>query len=900
MITEEQEIILSRVITQPVDSANLCVHHLFEAQAALTPEAIAAKFEDRQSTYQELNQRANQLARYLRCRGVGPETLCGIYVERSLEMLVGTLGILKAGGAYVPLDPTYPQERLDFMINDTRMPVLLTTQEVMERLPARLPQMLRLDSEWEIIAKQDTNKPEVEMFVDNPAYVIYTSGSTGRPKGVMLPHRSLVNLLSWHSQHQPLACAARTLQFASLSFDVSFQEIFSTLCRGGTLILIPERIRRDARALWQLLINESVERLFLPPVWLQQLAEVAASQDGTPGHLREIITAGEQLRITPQIARLFERLGGCTLHNHYGPSESHVVTAYTLAGPVSGWPILPPIGRAIPNTQTHILDEQLQPVPAGEIGELYIGGAGLARGYLNRAELTAGRFIPDTLSKKAGARLYNTGDQARYLPDGNVEFLGRSDHQIKIRGYRIEPAEIETGLSHHPLVREVVVIARENMSGDKRLIAYLATKKSSVLLGSELRDFLRERLPEHMIPSAFVFLDALPLTPSGKVDRRALPAPDQQRPQLKQAFKAPDSQLEVELKQIWEDLLGIQPIGVRDNFFELGGDSLLAVNLLVKIHEVFGKNLSASILIREATIEYLAGVIASSSEVESWSTVVEINAGGAQTPFFLVHDIGGDVFGFGPLARLIGPDQPFYGLQARGLDGIQEPFTQMEAMAAYYVEEILKLQPDGPYLLGGYSLGGVIAFEMAQQLHGQGRRVAFLAVLDEPAPISNGRRKVSSGAIGNVARNFPHWLRDHVWRRSAAEVFADVQRRLGSIAQKSVRRIFSPFGVKPYEATVAEVMDMVQLPETRRRIMEALYQALMNYSPRVYPGGITLFRTRAQPLLASYGKDKGWGKLAAQGVEVRMVSGNHRNMYEETHAHILAEEMRAALKAIQK
>jgi amino acid adenylation domain-containing protein len=898
MVTEDQEIILSSVITPTEGSANLCAHHLFEAQAALTPEAIAATFEDSQLTYRELNQRANQLARYLRRLGVGPDALCGIYVERSLEMLVGVLGILKAGGAYVPLDPEYPQERLSFMLEDSRAEVLLTKQRLVERLPGYSAQTVYLDTGWEMISREKNENQSTVIDGQNLAYLIYTSGSTGRPKGVMIEHRSLFNYLRWCVGAYSLADGCGAPVHTPLGFDLTITSLLAPLVAGKRAILLPEEKGVTALA-DSLRNNQDFSIVKLTPSHLELLGQMLKPEE-VRGGTRAFVIGGEALR-GETLAFWRTHAPDVKLFNEYGPTETVVgCTVYELKNETPVGETIP-IGRSIPGLEIYLLDEELHPVPTGTHGEIYIGGKGLARGYLLRPDLTATRFIPHPFSTQPGARLYRTGDNARRLADGNLEFMGRVDRQVKIHGYRIELGEVETRLLSHTAVREATVLAREGVSGEKQLVAYVVLKERSKPSVRELRHYLEERLPQYMIPASFVLMDRLPLTLNGKVDERALPTPAFVRDELEQEYIAPRTVIEQKLTEIWSEVLGVKQVGINDNFFELGGDSLLAVNLLVKIHEVFGKNLSASILIREATIEYLAGVItAASSEVESWSTIVEIHAGGAQTPFFLVHDIGGDIFGFGPLARLIGPDQPFYGLQARGLDGISEPFTQMEAMAAYYVEEIFKMQPEGPYLLGGYSLGGVIAFEMAQQLHDQGHRVALLAVLDEPAPISNGRRRLSLGAIVNVARNFPHWLRDHVWRRSTAEVFADVQRRLGSIARKSVRRTFSPFGGKPYQATVAEVMDMEQLPESRRRVMEALYQAVMNYTPRVYPGGITLFRTRAQPLVASYGKDKGWCKLAAQGVEIRVVSGNHRNMYEEPHARILAQEMRASLKAVQE
>lgn len=898
MIAKDQEIFLSASITQADDARDVCVHHLFEAQVKRTPDAIAAIFEKLQLTYQELNVRANQLAHYLRRMGVGPDVLCGIYLERSLEMLVGMLAILKAGGAYVPLDPEYPQERLSFMLEDSRAEVLLTRRRLVERLHGHSSRTVCVDTEWEIISGEKEENPNLVINDRNLVYLIYTSGSTGRPKGVMIEHRSLTNYLGWCTNAYSLADGCGSPVHTPLGFDLTVTSLLAPLLAGKRVIFLPEEKGVTALA-DSLRSKQDFSVVKLTPSHLELLGQMLKPEEASDG-TRAFVIGGEALR-GETLAFWRKHAPEVKLFNEYGPTETVVgCSVYELKNETPVGETVP-IGFSIPGSEVHLLDEELNPVPPGAPGEIYIGGKGLARGYLGRPDLTATRFIPHPFSAEAGARMYRTGDSARRLPDGNLEFLGRIDRQVKIHGYRIELGEVETRLLSHTAIREATVVAREGVSGEKQLVAYVVLSEQSKPSHRELRHYMEERLPQYMIPATFVFMDKLPLTINGKVDERALPTPLFVRDDVEQEYVAPRTVIEQRLASIWSEILGVRQVGISDNFFELGGDSLLAVNLLVKIHEVFGQNLSASILIREATIEYLAGVIASSSGMEFWSTVVEIQVGDeAQTPFFLVHDIGGDIFGFGPLARLIGPDQPFYGLQARGLDGIQEPFTQMELMAAYYVEEILKMQPEGPYLLGGYSLGGVIAFEMAQQLHAQDHRVAFLAILDEPAPVSNGLRTLSPRAATNVARNFPHWLRDHVWRRSAADVFADTRKRLGNIVQKSVRHIFSPFGVRPYQATIAEVIDMEQLPESRRRVMESLYQAVMNYTPRLYPGRLTLFRTRAQPLAASYGKDKGWGKLAAEGVEVRVVSGNHRNMYEEPYVHILAEEMRAALRSCLK
>jgi amino acid adenylation domain-containing protein len=593
---------------------DLCIHELFEAQVERSPEAVAVVFpaagsgpgEAHQLSYRELNQRANQLGRCLKKLGVGPETLVGICMERSLEMVVGLLGILKAGAAYVPLDPEYPKERLRFMLEDTKARELLTQERLITYLPEASARVVCLDRDWEGIAHESDDNLNNGSTPENLAYVMYTSGSTGNPKGVAISHYSLCNLLSWQLHNFANPIQARTLQFASLSFDVSFQEIFATWCSGGTLVLIPEELRRDPVGLLHCLQDQSVERLLLPFIALQQLAEIADQGGAATASLREIITAGEQLRITPPIVTLFTRLSDCKLRNQYGPSESHVVSAFTPAGSPSSWPQLPPIGQPIANTKIYILDPYQECVPIGVIGELCISGDGLTRGYLHRPELTAEKFIPNPFSEEPGARLYKTGDLARYLPDGNIEFLGRLDHQVKIRGFRVELEEVETVLAQHPKVREAVVLAREDTPGDKRLVAYVVPRQEPAPTINELRSFLKEKLPEYMIPSAFVLLDALPLTPNGKIDRNALPVPDHNRPELEVNFVAPRTPLEEIIAEIWAEVLKVEKVGIHDNFFDLGGHSLLATQVMSRLREALRVDLPLRALFEAPTIVELA------------------------------------------------------------------------------------------------------------------------------------------------------------------------------------------------------------------------------------------------------------------------------------------------------
>jgi amino acid adenylation domain-containing protein len=562
------------------------VHELFEAQVERTPDAIALAFDTKSFSYAEINRQANRLAWHLLERNVGADRRVAICLERSPEMVIGLLAIMKAGATYVPLDPNYPAERLQYMIEDAAPDAVLTHSSLVTSLPVAAERCVLLDIVLPQLAQargDNLGRVEAGVTSESLVYVIYTSGSTGRPKGTGMPHRAMVNLIEWHRTQFADRLSSRVLQFAALSFDVAFQEIFTTLCTGGTLMLLQEWMRRDVRALLALLSERRIERLFLPPLMLQSLAESHESAGAPALSLRDVITAGEQLRISPQIVSFFERFGECRLHNHYGPTETHVVTSLTLPREVRQWPMLPTIGRPIANSRIYILEARHQPVALGAVGEIYIGGENVARGYLHRAELTAQRFIDDPFV--AGARMYKTGDLGRWLADGTIEYLGRNDDQVKIRGFRVELGEVESQLLLHPAVKEVAVVAREDAPGQKRLVAYLIAHDASTLSTEVLREYLQSRLPEHMVPSAYVPIATLPLTPSGKLDRRALPAPELDA-YVSREYEPPRGEIEEILANIWQELLGIKRVGRRDNFFELGGHSLLIVQMMERLRRV--------------------------------------------------------------------------------------------------------------------------------------------------------------------------------------------------------------------------------------------------------------------------------------------------------------------------
>jgi amino acid adenylation domain-containing protein/thioester reductase-like protein len=649
------------------DLSSTSIHQLIETQVSQTPDAIAVVFQEQSLTYRELNQKANQLAHYLKAKGVQPEVMVGICVDRSIEMIVALLGILKAGGAYIPLDPTYPAERLALMLQDSQAPVLITQQTLLEYLPPHTAQVVCLDRDWGAIEQCSLDSPAVEVKPDNLAYVIYTSGSTGTPKGVAMPHLPLVNLLTWQLQRFKVP-AARTLQFTPINFDVSFQEIFSTLAAGGLLVLVAESTRRNAETLLHYISEQAIERLFLPFVALQHLAEVAGTALNLPIQLREVITAGEQLKITRSVAQWFCQLENCTLYNQYGPSESHVVTEYMLSGSPKDWTHLPPIGRPIANTEIYLLapasrrqSDPIKLAAAGEAGEVAIGGIALARGYLNRPELTNSKFIANPFSEEPDARLYKTGDLARYLPDGSLEYIERIDNQIKIRGVRIELGEIEVTLSQFPSVKESVVVVRDSPSGGKRLIAYVvadsvigavtdpvadpsALSRNIHALELELRAFTKAKLPSYMIPSVFVLVNQLPLTPSGKVDRRALPEPTQSRPASSQEFVPPRTPTEEKLALIWSQTLEVEPIGIHDNFFDFGGDSLRAIQTVFRIREVLKVNLPTVALFDAQTVANLAEIVDSTMRSQSTATsdditVAELEAETVLDPIICTADL---------------------------------------------------------------------------------------------------------------------------------------------------------------------------------------------------------------------------------------------------------------------
>ncbi|WP_338124974.1 non-ribosomal peptide synthetase [Fischerella thermalis] len=869
------------------DTKHLCIHQMFEAQVEKSPDMVAVALADTPSldklTYRQLNQRANQLAHHLRNLGVGPEVLVGVCMDRSLEMIVALLGVLKAGGAYVPLDPAYPPERLAFILEDTKTPVMLTQAKLLGNLPASEAQVICLDSEWELIAENNPDNLENWTTPENLIYVIYTSGSTGQPKGVMIPHRGISNQLHWRQTSFGLTDTDKVLQTISFSFDPSVWQIFWPLCFGAKLILPRPGGHQDSAYLIKTIAEQQITVLAMVPSMLRVLLEEKGIESCQC--LKHITCGGEALPVE-LIERFFARLNlDNVLHNCYGPTEASIDATYWRCQRNTNY-VTAPIGCAIANTKIYILDSDLQPVPVGEPGELYIGGMGLARGYLNRPELTAEKFILNPLN--SSERLYKTGDLARYLSDGNIEFLGRIDHQVKIRGFRIELPEIETKLVQHSGVQTSVVIPREDIPGEQRLVAYIVPSGEQAVTIGELRNFLKQTLPDYMLPSAFVILDSLPLTPNGKVDRRALPAPDQNRSQMLKNFVTPTNKVESQLAEIWEEVLGIQPVGITDNFFDLGGHSLVALRLLGKIEQKFGKSLPLSVFLQAPTIEKLAKILQQEESQALWQPLIPIQTHGDKPPLFCVHGADGNVLVFQNLARYLDLDQPVYALQPHGLDGKKPLQTKIEDMASEYIKGIRTVQQKGPYLLAGFSAGGVITFEMAQQLLAEGEKVAFLGLFDSCSP--KYFHKLS----------FHQWISRH-WnnflqiepKQKFNYLSMGVQQRLQKIGKigNSLR------GISVEEKSPAVVPLEQKINSTEATFFETQRRAVRDYHPQAYSGKITLFRSQEQIWWIGSDRNLGWEGIAE--VEIHSIPGDHDNIVR-ANVKFLGEKLRDCLHSCCK
>ena len=838
-----------------------CVHELVEAQVERSPNANAVEHAGVALTYTELNERANQLAHFLTKRGVGPESKVGICLKRSIELPVALLAVLKAGAACVPLDPAYPKERLAYMLEDSQMSLVLTQTGMLSEVTDFEAEVINVDADWSTFANESRDNVRSGVKPENLAYVIYTSGSTGKPRGVLLTHGGLVNHNVAASRLFGLTSADRMAQFASISFDIAVEEMFPTWISGGTLVVREEDTSLAVGDFLRWVSQNRVTALDLPTAyWHELVRELSESSMALPKNLRIVIVGGEKSQSAALAMWRKLSKGRVRWVNTYGPTETSVIVTSYEPKDSEEIPAVLPIGRPIANTKIYILSKALQHLPVGIAGDLYVSGPGLARGYHNRPEITAEKFIPDPF--QPGARMYKTGDLARYLASGELEFAGRIDDQVKIRGYRVELEEIEAVLGSHPGVREVVVVARENAAGEKSLIGYLVPSKEQVPTGTELRSYLKQKLPHYMVPSACVLLEAMPKTPNGKVDKRALPVPTAADFAETQEYVAPTNKLETDLAHIWETVLDKKPVGIHDNFFELGGHSLLAARLMHRIEQSLGQRLPLAALLQAPTVEQLSRLLKQEDGVPSWSSLVPIQPEGSRPPFFMIHGVGGNVVGFRDLARHVGKDQPFYALQPEGLDGKRECLTSVPLMAERYLQEIRRVQPHGPYRIGGYSFGGLVAYEMAQHLHAQGEEVALLALFD-----------TSPGKMGSRGANLKNLFRlplkeqiSFVWNKGSFVLM-----------------------------TLGKRLELQMLPRPLRAVRQACAKAAGDYDVEPYRGRVTLFRVREKSIDSLNDPYAIWWRVASEGVDLREISGDHLSLLKEPQVRFLAEELNDCL-----
>lgn len=854
---EQQQLLVDWNDTAVDFPARNSVHEFFEAQAAKTPEAIALMCGQRQMNYAELNQRANQVARHLRTLGVGPESRVAICLPRSIEMVTAVLAVLKAGGAYVPLDPAYPTERLAFTLEDSNARVLLTNEDLNANPPDTGARRVFVESAWAEIGKNESTNLTPLTNPSNLAYVIYTSGSTGLPKGVAIEHRSTVAFLHWVLETFTTKQLRGVLLSTSLCFDLSVFELFAPLSCGGKAIIVENALELPE------LKSGDVTLVNTVPSAIAELVRI----DGIPSSVETINLAGEPL-VKSLVDRLYEHTQAQRVLNLYGPSEDTTYSTFVVA---QESPHEPTIGKPIANTVAYVLDSHLQPVPAGIPGELHLSGAGLARGYLNRQDLTAEKFIPDPFSAHPGSRMYRTGDLARYQSDGEIQFLGRIDHQVKLRGYRIELGEIESVLRGHPAVQDTVVVMHEFHQGQKELVAHLAVEKpeDEETLLRELRKHLRAKLPEYMVPSYFHLLEKLPLTPNGKIDRRALPAPDRSRSSSTRT--APANRVEEQLVEIWKSVLAVDEVGVNDNFFEIGGHSLLAVRLVTEIEKVLGQKLPLVSLFHNTTIESLAEVLSHEVKDSSWPALIEIQSG-KTTPLFCVSMPNVNALGYMTLARHLGAGQAVYGLQAQYPEDLQGEHSQLavDQLATEYLDAIDHVQPHGPYQFVGMCRGAHIAFEMARRLIDRGEQVALVGILD-------------TWVLENTYNKFLYV--EYYAKRIRASLKLGLKDQLTLIKQTST---------KPAQAAGEEGQSS-NGSENLANPMRVYFPG-PEFQPKTYPGKVSVFRAHSQPLNRIRDKGLGWGKLALGGVDLHYVPGQHGvSVLREPNVQILAAEIKKCL-----
>ena len=873
-----------------------CVHQIFEVQVGRMPDAVAVIDENASVTYAELNRRANQLAHHLMSLGVGSEALVGVCLERSVHAFVALLGILKAGAAYLPLDPSYPMDRLAFMLEDSGASVLLTQSELMARLPLSAANVVCIGRDSAAIARHSTENPVRAVGQENLLYVIYTSGSTGKPKGVMATHRATINRLNWMWTKYPFEMEETACQKTSLGFVDSVWEIFGALLKGVPTVVIRDEVVKDPRTLVETLAAARVTRIVLVPSLLEAMLEAVPNLSQQLARLKYCVSSGEA--ISSNLANHFRKsLPECVLLNLYGSTEvAGDATCYEVMKDVSVSSV--PVGRPIANTHIHILDRHLEPVPIGVPGELHVGGDGLARGYQNRPDVTSEKFIAIPFCQEAGTRFYKTGDLARYRPDGEIEFLGRQDDQVKIRGFRIELGEIEALLGKHPAVKTAAVVVREESPGDKRLVAYTTLRTVSAPTADELRSYLRAKLPDYMVPWKFEFLSSLPLTPSGKVDRRSLPAPENSSLFKTREYVAPRTNLERKLARIWAEVLKLDRVSIHDNFFDLGGYSLLAVKLIKAIEKDSVRKISLASLFRAPTVSELARLLSDSNSPDEVEGVIPIQPEGTRPPFICIgtSPVSGPIYR--SLALRLGPDQPFLCLSTTDADiqALTAPFL-LEDIAAALVRRLTSIQPHGPYFIGGWCGPGLLAYEVAQQLRAKAEKVGLLVLFDT-LNVSRRRENAKSEGLliqfGRRARKLRSYLAK-LSKFSWSERRADFVAVLNFREKRLRHRLWRSY----YKLHLAI---HGKFGERFRSFFNAGYGsvAMRNYMPKPYPDPVLVIWSAAESKQEVQDREMNWRGLLTGNAEVHCVPGRHKKMFLEPNVEVLASTLERCLSKAQE
>ena len=881
----EKEVILGEWNATTVDfPREKCIHQLFEEQVVRTPDRLAI-WDDRQKvTYSELNQKANKLARHLHDSGAVEGSLVSICIERSTDLLVAMLAILKAGCTYIPLDPIYPKDRLALILEDGNPVVMLTEKKLLDSLPETNTKNIFIEDvkAYDHYAGDNTS---YDVTPHTIAYLIYTSGSTGKPKGVQLEHYSFVNFICSMAKEPGITADDVMLAVTTISFDIAGLEMFLPVLNGARIFVASQETSMNPDLLIQKITESKATILQATPVTFRMLN--SAEWSGAKG--LKILCGGEAM--PKELA--YDLIGKCgELWNMYGPTETTVwstiekveVDENDKIGYIN-------LGKPIDNTFIYVLNTEFQPVPIGYPGELFIGGDGLARGYFNLPAMTQEKFLPDPFAEEPGARMYRTGDLVQQTENGKLEFLNRVDSQVKIRGFRIELGEIESAISQYSTIKNNVVIVREDTPGDKKLVAYIIKGEAGDIDIAELRVFLKTKIPDYMVPSAFVFIEQFPLTPNGKIDRKVLPSPVEADPQQSKSYVAPKTETEIKLAEIWSDILKIKQIGTDEDFFEIGGHSMVAVTLMVKIEKALGVRLPLAILFDNSTIHDMGVLIDQKSEQVSWGSLVPIRSKGSKKPLYLVHGAGLNLLLYTTIVAGLDPDQPVFGLQAKGLDGEDEPLYTIEDIAAYYNEEILKVDKSGSYALAGFSMGGQLAYEMARQLVEAGHKVSFLGVFDTVSEnVSDRHIPFFERHRLRIIRLFNQivWIIGTFLKKPLNQKFAFVKMKWSSMKQKITK---DDYKIKHEGASLGK---QSELPKYLHKVHKANDLALNRYILPPYPGKLTLFRAMHQTFYIADPIKYGWEEYV-KGMEIINIPGEHSTIFAAPNDVLFAKELQKCL-----